>query len=147
VPGHRGTTHPRADPPAAEASLDRALELAGPDRLILPFVLPPARELLKGHSRRRTAHPALLAAVLEVLAGSSPPPGEAPPRSDELSPAELRVLSYLPGSLKADEIAADLYLSANTVRTHVRHIYAKLDAHNRGQAVSRARELGLLARR
>jgi DNA-binding NarL/FixJ family response regulator len=62
-----------------------------------------------------------------VLAGSSPPPGEAPPRSNELSPAELRVLSYLPGSLKADEIAADLYLSANTVGTHVRHIYAKLD--------------------
>jgi LuxR family transcriptional regulator, maltose regulon positive regulatory protein len=130
---------------AAEASLDRALELAGPDRLILPFALPPARELLKRHVRRRTAHSALLVAILEVLAGSSPPPGGAP-RSDELSPAELRVLSYLPGSLTADEIAADLYLSANTVRTHVRHIYAKLDAHNRGQAVSRARELGLLAR-
>ena len=130
---------------AAEVSLDRALELAAPDRLILPFVLPPARELLKRHAWRRTAHPALLGVILEVLAGSSPLPREGPPRSNALSPAELRVLSYLPGSLKADEIAADLYLSANTVRTHVRHIYAKLDAHNRGQAVSRARELGLLA--
>jgi LuxR family transcriptional regulator, maltose regulon positive regulatory protein len=80
-----------------------------------------------------------------VLAGSAP--GEAPPAPDELSPAELRVLSYLPSGLTADEIAGELYLSANTVRTHIRHIYAKLDAHNRGQAVARARELGLLTRR
>jgi LuxR family maltose regulon positive regulatory protein len=135
------------DPRRREASLERALELAGPERLILPFVLPPARELLKAHSRAHTARPALLAAILEVLAGSSPSPREATPGPDELSPAELRVLSYLPGSLTADEIAAELYLSANTVRTHVRHIYAKLDAHNRGQAVSRAGELGLLVRR
>jgi LuxR family maltose regulon positive regulatory protein len=132
------------DPRAAEASLDRALERAGPERLILPFVLPPARDLLKNHPRRRTPDPTLQAAILEVLAGSSPPPGEPMPRSDVLSPAELRVLGYLPGGLRTDEIAGELYLSANTVRTHVRHIYAKLDAHTRGEAVARARERGLL---
>jgi LuxR family transcriptional regulator, maltose regulon positive regulatory protein len=64
---------------------------------------------------------------------------------DELSEAELRVLRYLPSNLKAPEIAAELFVSTNTVRTHLRHIYAKLDAHSRSEAVARARELGLLA--
>ncbi|HEX2463810.1 MAG TPA: LuxR C-terminal-related transcriptional regulator, partial [Thermoanaerobaculia bacterium] len=39
----------------------------------------------------------------------------------------------------------ELYVSPNTVRTHLRHIYAKLDTHSRGEAVSRARSLGLLS--
>jgi LuxR family transcriptional regulator, maltose regulon positive regulatory protein len=43
------------------------------------------------------------------------------------------------------EIGAELYLSLNTIRTHLRHIYAKLGAHSRMEAVERARELGLLA--
>jgi LuxR family maltose regulon positive regulatory protein len=64
---------------------------------------------------------------------------------DELSDAELRVVRYLPTNLRAPEIAAELFLSTNTIRTHLRHIYAKLDAHGRGDAVARARELGLLA--
>ena len=75
-------------------------------------------------------------------AGSSPEEGA--PLLDALSEAELRVLRYLPSNLKAPEIASELYVSPNTVRTHLRHIYAKLDAHTRSEAVSRARELGLL---
>ena len=67
------------------------------------------------------------------------------PLRDELSEAELRVLEYLPGNLRAPEIAAELFVSTNTVRTHLRHIYAKLDAHSRSEAVARARGLGLLA--
>ena len=69
--------------------------------------------------------------------------GEA--SAHELSDAELRVIRFLPSNLKGPEIAAELFVSPNTVRTHLRHIYAKLDAHSRGEAVDRARELGLLA--
>ena len=131
----------------AETSLERALELAGPDRIILPFVLPPARDLLKDHPQQRTRDPALVAAILEALAGSSPSSVGRPARpADDLSPAELRVLGYLSSDLTAGEIASELYLSVHTVRTHLRRIYAKLDAHTRSQAVARARELGLLAR-
>ena len=62
-----------------------------------------------------------------------------------MSDAELRVVRFLPSNLTAAEIASELIVSANTVRTHMRHIYAKRDAHTRSEAVARARELGLLA--
>ena len=42
------------------------------------------------------------------------------------------------------EIAGELYLSVNTIRTHLRHIYDKLDAHRRHEAIERARALGLV---
>jgi LuxR family transcriptional regulator, maltose regulon positive regulatory protein len=134
------------DARAAEASLERALELAAPERIVLPFVLPPARELVMNHPLHRTAHPELLAVIQDVLAGSSHSRRQAG-ALDELSPAELRVLGYLPSDLTAGEIASELYLSANTVRTHLRHIYAKLGAHTRREAVARAREFGLLVAR
>ena len=54
-------------------------------------------------------------------------------------------MRYLPTNLKTPEIAAELHVSTNTVRTHLRHIYAKLGAHKRSEAVARARELPLLA--
>ncbi len=131
---------------AAEASLERALELAEPEGIILPFTLAPVRGLLERHPRHRTAHATLVSDVLGVLAGSAPrlQAGGAP-LGEELSEAELRVVRYLPGNLKAPEIAAELFVSPNTVRTHLRHIYAKLEVHNRAEAVDRARELGLLA--
>ena len=109
-------------------------------------MLAPVRELLEALPGHRTAHAALRRTILAVLAGSSAPRrGEPAPLRDELSEAELRVLRYLPSNLKAPEIAAELCVSGNTVRTHLRHIYAKLDAHDRNSAVARARELGLLA--
>jgi LuxR family transcriptional regulator, maltose regulon positive regulatory protein len=136
----------RLGDPAAEASIERALELAEPDGVVLPFMLVPVRELLERHPRHRTAHATLLATILDVLAGSAPRQAdETAPLQEELSEAELRVVRYMPSNLKAHEIAAELYVSTNTVRTHLRHIYAKLDAHNRGEAVARARSLGLLA--
>jgi LuxR family maltose regulon positive regulatory protein len=133
--------------PSAEAAVERALDLAEPDGVILPFTITPVRALLERHPRHTTAHATLLWDILDVLAGSSPPAlSPAPtPRLDELSDAELRIIRYLPSNLTAPEIAAELYVSANTVKTHMRHIYAKLGAHNRTDAVERARQQGLLA--
>jgi DNA-binding CsgD family transcriptional regulator len=62
-----------------------------------------------------------------------------------LTHGETRVLQYLPSNLSAREIAGELYLSVNTVKTHQRHLYQKLGARNRTQAVKQARALGLLA--
>ena len=106
----------------------------------------PVGDLLARHPRHRTTHAALLSTILDVLGGASPQPKRATsPLRDELSDAELRIVRYLPSNLKATEIAAELFVSANTVRTHLRHVYAKLDAHSRAEAVGRARELGLVA--
>ena len=55
------------------------------------------------------------------------------------------MLRYLPTNLSRTEIAGELSISLNTVNTHVRNIYAKLQATNRSSAVERARELRLLA--
>ena len=64
--------------------------------------------------------------------------------SADLTESELRVLRYLPSNLSAPEIASELYVSTSTVKTHMLHIYQKLEAHRRTEAVERARELGLL---
>jgi LuxR family transcriptional regulator, maltose regulon positive regulatory protein len=83
---------------------------------------------------------------LDVIAGASLPahPGEPSQPREDLSQSEQRVLRYLPSNLSAPEIGNELYLSTNTVKTHMRHIYAKLGVHRRTEAVERARELGLL---
>jgi LuxR family transcriptional regulator, maltose regulon positive regulatory protein len=65
--------------------------------------------------------------------------------SAALTRGETRVLRYLPTNLSAWEIARELYVSANTVKTHQRHLYQKLGVRSRSQAVERARALGLLA--
>jgi LuxR family transcriptional regulator, maltose regulon positive regulatory protein len=68
-----------------------------------------------------------------------------PPLLQPLSNSEMRVLRYLPTHLSLPEIASELYVSLNTVRTHMRHLYAKLGTHRRAETVERARALGLLA--
>jgi LuxR family maltose regulon positive regulatory protein len=104
-------------------------------------------ELLEELPRHQTAHAALLADILDVLHGSSPKATEqsSSPPAEELSPAELRVLRYLPTNLSRPEIAAELTVSPNTVNAHVRSIYTKLQVRDRTSAVRRARELRLLA--
>ncbi len=137
--------HQLGDRRRATEGLERALDAAEPDSLLLPFLVLPVEELLQGHPRHHSAHGTLLSEILDLRAGNAPPP-RGPPAwpQDELSDAELRVVRYLPTNLKAAEIAAELVVSTNTVRTHVTHIYRKLGAHSRGEAVARARELGLL---
>ncbi|WP_420124446.1 LuxR C-terminal-related transcriptional regulator [Nakamurella sp.] len=64
--------------------------------------------------------------------------------AERLTERELVIVRYLPTMLKASEIAADLFVSVNTVKAHLRSIYRKLDATNRREAVERARAQGLL---
>jgi LuxR family maltose regulon positive regulatory protein len=135
------------DQRAANHAAERALALAESDRLVLPFAMTFSGELLEALPRHETAHAALLTDILDILHGSSVAAGRQPPPADaeELSPGELRVLRYLPTNLSRPEIASELSVSVNTVNTHVRNIYAKLQARDRSSAVRRARELRLLA--
>ena len=134
------------DQRAANQAAERALALAESDRLILPFAMTGSAELLEALPRHQTAHAALLADILNVLHGSSPATRQqSPPAAEELSPGELRVLRYLPTNLTRPEIAGELSVSLNTVSTHLRSIYAKLQVRDRSSAVQRARELRLLA--
>ena len=135
------------DQRAANQAAERALALAESDRLVLPFAMTGSAGLLEALPRHQTAHAALLADILDVLHGSSPAAKEqsALPPAEELSPGELRVLRYLPTNLSRPEIAGELSVSLNTVSTHLRSIYAKLQVRDRSSAVRRARELRLLA--
>jgi LuxR family transcriptional regulator, maltose regulon positive regulatory protein len=135
------------DQRAATAATESALALSEADRLVLPFAMTGSRELLEAMPRQGTAHATLLTGILDVLGGSSMPPRNesAPTQIEELSPSELRVLRYLPTNLSRLEIAGQLSVSVNTVNTHIRNIYAKLQAQDRSSAVQRAREMRLLS--
>jgi LuxR family maltose regulon positive regulatory protein len=135
------------DQRAANQAAERALALAESDRLVLPFAMTGSAELLEALPRHETTHAALLADILDVLHGSSPaaPKPSSSPPTEELSPGELKVLRYLPTNLSRPEIARELSVSVNTVGTHIRSIYAKLQVRDRSSAVRRARELRLLA--
>jgi LuxR family transcriptional regulator, maltose regulon positive regulatory protein len=142
------------DPAAADQALERALDLAEPDGALLWFLLHPAPELLERHTSRHTAHAALVAGLLDLLAGREPAspapsasllPSPAAGPLEPLSGSELRVLRYLPTHLTAPEIAAELSVSTSTVKTHLRNLYLKLGVHRRAEAVERARALHLLA--
>jgi LuxR family maltose regulon positive regulatory protein len=118
---------------------------------------PPARELFDRYAPDRGDQAALVAEIRSLLPAEPPeepklgaPEGSPRPADsfrlvDPLSKTEIRVLRYLPTNLSAPEIARELSISVHTVRTHVRHLFAKLGVHGRTEAVDRARALGLLA--
>jgi LuxR family maltose regulon positive regulatory protein len=135
------------DPASAGHALERALDLAEPDSALMWFLMYPAPGLLERQARQHTAHAALIAEILGLLAGNKPAPPPAGPRPplEPLSNSETRVLRYLPTHLTAPEIATELSVSTTTVKTHLRNLYPKLGAHSRAEAVERARALGLLA--
>jgi LuxR family maltose regulon positive regulatory protein len=135
------------DRTAAAGAAEAALAAAEPDRLIFPFAMADAMELLDALPRHDTAHGALLADIVDLLRGERAPilDRERMPPPEELSPSELRVLRCLPTNLTRPEIARELYVSINTVNTHIRNIYSKLGARDRSSAVQQARELRLLS--
>ncbi len=163
-----------SDRAAAWRALERALDIAEPDRMLFPFLIYRAPGMLERHARDCAKHAALVSEILTLLAPLEPGPAEPapdgypgpraalgsgkPPRGEEwsggdrsaeliepLSRSEMRVLRYLPTNLSAPEIARELSVSVTTVRTHISHLFVKLGAHRRTEAVARARDLGLLA--
>jgi LuxR family transcriptional regulator, maltose regulon positive regulatory protein len=135
------------DPGAVGSALERALDLAEPDQVLLPLLASPA-SWRPGRHRHPAEPAASISRVVDLLAqanGPATPPSEPALPCEALTRSEVRVLRYLPSNLCTREIAAELYLSTNTVKTHQRHLYQKLRASSRTEAVERARALGLLA--
>jgi LuxR family transcriptional regulator, maltose regulon positive regulatory protein len=130
-------------------SLQRALRLGEPERLRLPFALERAwlRRVLRAdpdlaHVYRDLLEPDLVGAAREP----APPPGAspAPVMLEPLSSREREVLQYAAEMLDTTEIAAVLFISVNTVKSHLKSIYRKLAVTHRGEAVRRARQLRIL---
>ncbi|NIJ13141.1 LuxR family maltose regulon positive regulatory protein [Saccharomonospora amisosensis] len=124
----------------ARQRLSSALELAAPSRALRPFheAGSRVRDLLAAQAGRFGV---LEPFVGEVLSGFTPARQEV---AVELTPRELALLTELPSMGTVEEIAANLYVSANTVKTHLRNIYRKLGVTTRRQAVQVARRTGLL---
>ena len=133
------------DERAARQAVEQALHRAEADRLILPFAMTRAWELLTVRPLPETSHAALVADILDAVRGGEPGRAAGPAPAEQLSPSELRVLRYLPTNLTRPEIAGALSVSVNTVNTHIRRIYTKLGATDRSSAVQRGRELRLLS--
>ena len=131
-------------------SLERALRLGKPERLRLPFAMERTWILpvLRRDPELAHAYPDLLAAGETTTSGiPSPrtdPDQPAPIIVEPLSGREREVLQLLSAMLSTAEIGAEMYISVNTVKTHLRSIYRKLSAARRGEAVRRARELNLI---
>jgi|SRR5271169_509753 len=83
-------------------------------------------------------------ALQRALDLAEPPPGKPTHHFEALSNGEIRVLRYLQTNLSAREIADEPYISVNTLKTHQRHLYQKLSARSRTQAVEQAQGAGAL---
>ena len=139
--------HVAGNSSAGLPAIERAIRLAGLEGYIRTFLDegPPMTALLKLAARQRAA-PAHVRRLL-TEAGTGPSSTDAHQALIEpLSERELEVLRLLGSELDGPEIARELVVSLNTLRTHTRNVYAKLGVNNRRAAVSRASDLGLLSR-
>jgi LuxR family maltose regulon positive regulatory protein len=132
----------------AARSLERSLDLAEPAglrRLLLEHGNL-VRPLLHRHVRQGTAHPAIVGEALDSIErrGAVRASPVAVLLGEPLSEREQAILRYLPTMMSNQEIASELFVSVNTVKTHLKAIYRKLDASGRREAVRRGRELGLM---
>jgi len=151
----------RGDGLRASQALDRSLRLAAPERLRRPFreASPQVRRLLRADPQLTAENSWLGSATLDGVhavahprqsAGpdhraAKPVPRVPSPLLEPLTDKEGEVLGHLAELLTTDEIAGAMFVSVNTVRTHVRNILRKLAASRRNEAVRRARELGIIA--
>ena len=132
------------DIPAALSCLERAVTLAEPEGYVRVFADegPPMASLLRVAARQHTAGNY----VRQLLAAATETEQDGPVKQaliEPLSERELDVLRLLGTELDGPAIARELMVSLNTVRTHTKHIYAKLAVTNRRAAVRRAAELDL----
>ena len=147
------------DPAAAAQELAGTLALAAPQGYVRVFADegPPMAALLSqvaaahrdGQPAARQVPLGYLAALLRACAPASQPPGTRrapiPGLAEPLTARELEVLHLLAAGAPNRRIADDLVVTLDTVKKHVTHVLGKLGAANRTEAVTRARQLGLLS--
>ena len=123
-------------------SLSAALAAAEGEGLVRPFL---QRRRARRGAPAEPARPARRVPASSSSTASRRAPNPAAAQLVEpLTARELELLAYLPSRLTNSELAARCFVSVNTVKTHMAHIYRKLDASGRDAAIARARELGLL---
>ncbi|MGW6379329.1 LuxR C-terminal-related transcriptional regulator [Rhodococcus sp. NPDC055112] len=124
----------------ARAALVEALRIAEPEAVLRPFYDggEPMRDLLDRHRGRFGVYDKFAERARSVI------PQSAQGATDLLTPREMELLIELPSWHTAEQIAADLFVSVNTVKTHLRGIYRKLDVRTRRDAITEARARGLL---
>jgi LuxR family maltose regulon positive regulatory protein len=127
---------------AAQLHILQALAIGGQHSLVEIFVKagPVILKLVAGARSDRTPFRELVLQRSRAL--SSPLPGDE--LVDPLTDRELEILSYLPSRFTNSEMAQRCYVSVNTIKTHMTHIYRKLNVANRNSAIRRAQEIGLL---
>lgn len=139
----------RGDREAALGHLECAVALAEPQGHVRLFLDegPRLRTLLEGGLARRGGSAAYVRRLLDGPTDPTPPQAATQPLVDPLSDRELDVLRLLGSELSGPEIAGELTVSLNTLRTHTKSIYSKLGVSSRRAAVRRGAELELLSRR
>jgi LuxR family maltose regulon positive regulatory protein len=130
----------------ALAQIGAALSRAEPEGIRRPFLSagPGVRELLAQHLRRTVSHRWFATELLRRLDGGKTAQLLPVELLEPLSAREGEVLRFLPTMMSNADIASELFVSVNTVKTHVKSIYRKLDVTRRQDAVHRARQLHLL---
>ncbi len=133
------------DPAAADAALEQALALADESghRSVFDATARVVEPLLRRRIRHGTAHPELVCELLNASQHREVSVRPGAPLLEPLSGRESMLLRYLPTSLSNREIAGELFVTTNTVKTHLRSIYRKLGVAGRREAVERARALRL----
>ena len=132
----------RGDHEGALAAVREAVASATADGLRWPFLEAPVAVRLL---RRERVRPSLVDDALVTVVGRwNPRAGAQRALVEPITDRELTVLDYLPRRITTREIADDLFISINTVKSHLSSIYRKLDAADRTEAVRRAYDLGLL---